>query len=456
MVNRILNPEFGRVSTATPLVDFRGWAPLFQSGSPPLERHTPEPQQVRFAMIGLTLMGGCLGASGVLPALWSLGLALDVIGAGLCFAAMAVAMLLATVAAGRVRVAGRLPARGIASTGAAVLGVALILVSFADRESWLVYPVALAGVGAGLIAAGTGETLSRALTRRRGSALLHLGGVFFGFGAAAVCCCAWVLADNIGWRNLCLLYASIALMLAWIIRRGPQMVFEDAGKLPWSSAKLSPIMVLLFLTLLIQAGSHGLLGGWLALYLTRQFEITTLGSLGVLMAFWIALTCGRVYSGRLSALGSRTRSAVVVSGFVVLGCLFLLNSVEPSGGVVGALLLGAGMGALHPLTLEYVSHSPGAPAERMFRFSFAMTLVVGAGSAAAAAPLANTHGIDAVMWLALWLAVATPLALAVIALGRAAQRRGHPGRLAHFSRGPPGRRQSPICAIIFQVSPTRT
>lgn len=388
----------------------------FQSGALPFERHTPEPQQVRFAMIGLMLMGGCLGASGVFPALWSLGLALDVIDAGLCFAAMAGAMLLATVGATRIRIKGRLPARGISSSGAAVLGVALILVSLVDRQNWLVYPIALAGVGAGLIAAGTGATLSRALTRRRGSALLQLGGVFFGLGAAAVCCCAWVLADNIGWRNLCLLYATASLFLGWVIRRGPRMVFEDTGMTEWKAAKPSPIMVLLFLTLLIQAGSHGLLGGWLALYLTRQFEITTLGSLGVLMAFWIALTCGRVYSGRLRAIGSRTRSAVVVSGFVVLGCLFLLNSVESSGGVVGTLLLGAGMGALHPLTLEYASHTPGTPAERMFRFSFAMTLVVGAGSAAAAAPLANTHGIDAVMWLALWLAVATPLALAVIAL----------------------------------------
>jgi len=388
----------------------------YQSGPLPFERHTPEPQQVRFAMIGLLLMGGCLGASGVLPALWSLGLALDVIGAGVCFAAMAAAMLLATVVAARIRIQGRLPARGIASAGAGVLGVALILLSLVDGESWLIYPVALAGVGAGLIAAGTGETLSRALTRRRGSALLHLGGVFFGFGAAAACFSAWILAENLGWRNLCLLYAAAAFALGYLIRRGPQIVFEDAGKIQWSSVKISPIMVLLLLTLLIQAGSHGLLGGWLALYLTRQFEITTLGSLGVLMAFWIALTCGRVYSGRLRALGSRTRSAVVVSGFVVLGCLFLLNSVDPSGGVVGALMLGAGMGALHPLTLEYASHAPGAPAERLFRFSFAMTLVVGAASAAAAAPLANTHGMDAVMWLALWLAVATPVALAVIAL----------------------------------------
>lgn len=390
--------------------------PAFQSGSIPFERHTPEPQQVRFAMAGLTLMGGCLGASGVLPALWSLGLALDVVGAGLCFAAMAVAMLLAMIGAGKLRTRGYLPARGIAAAGAGLLGVALAALSLVDRESFLLYPVGLAGIGVGLVAAGTGEALSRALTRRRGSALLHLSGVFFGFGAVVVCFTAWVFADNLGWRNLCLLYAACSAGLALIILRGPRMVLEDSLSVQSRVGKVSPIMVLLFLSLLIQAGSHGVLGGWLALYLTRQFEITTLGSLGVLMGFWIALTCGRVYSGRLSLLGSRTRSAFVVSGFVVLGCLFLLNSVEPSGGIVGALLLGAGMGALHPLTLEYASHAPGTPAERMFRFSFSTTLVVGAASAAAAAPLANTHGIDAVMWLALWLAVATPVALAVIAL----------------------------------------
>ena len=388
-----------------------------QSGSIPFERHTPEPQQVRFAMIGLTLMGGCLGASGVLPALWSLGLAMDVVSAGFCFAAMAGSMLVAMVGAGKLRIRGRLPARGVASVGALLLAGGLVAISFVDRDVVLVYPVALAGVGAGLVAAGTAEALSKALTRRRGSALLHLSGVFFGLGAVAVCFLAWVLADGLGWRNLCLLYAALCLGLGVLIRRGPRMVLEeDETFAPATAAKVSPIMVLLFLTLLIQAGSHGLLGGWLALYLTRQFEITTLGSLGALMGFWIALTCGRVYSGRLSALGSRTRSAVVVSGFVVLGCLFLLNSVESSGGIVGALLLGAGMGALHPLTLEYATHAPGTPAERMFRFSFSTTLVVGGAAAAAAAPLANTHGMDAVMWLALWLAVATPAALAVIAL----------------------------------------
>lgn len=386
-----------------------------QSDSIYIERHTPEPQQVRFAMAGLLLMGGVLGASGVMPALWSLGLSLDVVGAGLCFAVMAVSMLLAMVAAGRPR-SGGVPARGLAASGAAIVAVALCAISLVDTDQYLVYPTALAGLGAGLIAAGTGETLSRALTRRRGSALLHLGGVFFGFGAVAVCFLAWTLADAIGWRNLCLVYALATGGLGLLLWRGPRIVFEQTAPGAATPANVSPIMVLLFFTLLIQAGSHGVLGGWLALYLTRQFEITTLGSLGVLMAFWMALTFGRVYSGRLRALGSRTRSAVVVSGFVVLGCLFLLNSVETSGGVVGALLLGAGMGALHPLTLEYASHAPGSPAERMFRFSFATTLIVGAASAAAVAPLANTHGIDAVMWLALWLAVATPAALAVIAL----------------------------------------
>jgi predicted MFS family arabinose efflux permease len=232
----------------------------------------------------------------------------------------------------------------------------------------------------------------------------------------AVCCLAWILAGSLGWRGLCLLYAAAAIGIGMLTWSGPRMVFENDSAGPFHVSKVSPTMVLMLLTLLIQAGSHGLMGGWLAMFLTRQFEITTLGSLGVLMAFWVALTFGRVFSGRLSELGSRTRSAAAVSGFVVLGCLFLLNSVQPSGGVVGAMLLGAGMGALHPLTLEYVSHAPGAPAERMFRVSFGATLVVGAASAALVAPLANTHGIEAVVWLALWLAVATPVALGAIAL----------------------------------------
>jgi hypothetical protein len=72
----------------------------FQSGSISFERHTPEPQQVRFAMGGLLLIGGCLGAAGVLPALWSLSLAMDAVGAGRCFAVMAVAVLLVLPIAG--------------------------------------------------------------------------------------------------------------------------------------------------------------------------------------------------------------------------------------------------------------------------------------------------------------------------------------------------------------------
>lgn len=366
-------------------------------------------------MAGLLLLGGLFGAVGALPALWSFALSLDAVGTGICFASLAVSMLATMLTSGQLRHRNRLPARGAAAAGAFLIGAAMIALSFVDRDSWLPYPLAVAGLGMGLTAAATGESLSRALTRRRAPALLHLSGAFFGFGAVAVCGVAWLLAEPLGWQNLCRLLGAMAIVLAVGIWRGPKLVIEKAD-LPAGASKTTPITILLFLTLLIQACNHGLLGGWLALYLTRQFEITTLGSLGVLMAFWTALTCGRVLAGRLAAFGNRTRTAAVVSGFVVLGCLFLLNSVERSGVVAGSLLLGAGMGALHPLTLEYVAHSPVAPAAGLFRLTFATTLLVGLGSAAGAAPLANTHGIDAVMWLALWLAVATPVALALIAI----------------------------------------
>ena len=374
---------------------------VMQSGTVPVVRHTPDPQQVRFAMACLLLLGGLFGAVGALPALWSLALSLDAVGAGVCFATLAGAMLLTTLAAGRLRRWDRLPARGAAASTAALIGLSLLALSFVERGSWLLYPLAAAGVGMALTASATGESLSRALTRRRAPALLHLSGAFFGFGAAAVCGAAWLLAEPLGWQNLCRLLAVAAMLIAVLLWRGPKLIFERT-EAPRGVAKTTPVTILLFLTLLIQASNHGVLGGWLALYLTRQFEITTLGSLGVLMAFWAALTCGRVLAGRLSAFGNRTRTAAVVSGFVVLGCLFLLKSVDKSGVLAGSVLLGAGMGALHPLTLEYAALTPGAPAAGLFRMTFAATLLVGLGSAAAAAPLAIFTAAPSCGWRFGW------------------------------------------------------
>ena len=381
-------------------------------------RITPDPERVRAAMSGLVLLGAVIGFVGAMLPVWAGRLALDVLDAGWSFAALGGGSLVAALLARRLGWDRGPRLRKLFAAGALCCAAAIVALSWIHEAAALPGPMAGLGFGGGAVSAAAAGLLRSATTGRRISALLNLAGASFGIGAIVSSGAIWWLQDWTSWQTLVRVFAAAPAVLAllnWRVR-----AFDLAAAAPpaggdWRKA-LTPAAVLLAVSLLIQALNYGVMGGWLALYLSRKLGATVPACLAILFAFWLALTSGRVAASRLPELLGRSAALALVSLLSVLGCLFLLNTAEPSGAAVGALLVGAGLGALHPLTMAAASRSSSQRPAAFVPGFFVTTFLGGILLAGLVGPLAGRFGVDVVVWISLAGSVAAMLVLSAIAV----------------------------------------
>ena len=379
-------------------------------------RHTPDPRQVRFAMSGLVLLGMCVGLLGAVLPLWSFELSLDAVNAGRAFLALAGGAAAGAIVASWILSGHPLRAHRTFRYSAWTAAAGLVAVSLAPGAAMLAYPLAALGLGIGGVIRTTAAALEGALTYKRASGLMHLAGVAFGFGAVGVCVAAWALNNWVGSARLLWGVALVFAALGWFsgIRvKAPEQAPPKAAA--WRSV-LTPIGGLLGAGLLLQAANFGAVGGWLGLYVFRKLGVTIDTSLAILALFWLAVTSGRVAAARLPVATRRMRVATGVTMTAVLGAAFLLNTVDASGAIVGALLLGAAVGAAHPLTLGAVTQRFAFEQQGVVRLFTVGSLVAGLGFAWLMAPLSIAWGIDVVVWSAVFCNVASLIALTLIVL----------------------------------------
>jgi hypothetical protein len=162
-----------------------------------------------------------------------------------------------------------------------------------------------------------------------------------------------------------------------------------------------PVTLLIGLALLLQAAVHWVVAGWLALYLTRRLGVTAGAALGTLALYWCAHSCARVAALRLPPLEERARTLVVATLANLAGSVFLLRSADLSGVTAGAFLLGAGTGVLYPLTVNVVVKRYPFYHPSFLSAHVAVYLVGGVLAASLISPLAESLGIEVVIWFIL-------------------------------------------------------
>jgi fucose permease len=369
-------------------------------------------------MSGLLLLGAVIGFVGAMLPVWAGRLALDVLDAGRSFIALGAGSLAAAITARKLGWDQGANLRKLFAAGALCCAAALVCLPLATEARLLAPPLAGLGLGGGAVCAAAAGLLRSATTGRRIAALLNLAGVSFGLGAVAASAIVWWLLELASWQTLSRIFAAAPAALAILHWRARAFDLAAAAPPPegdWRKA-LTPAAVLLALSLLIQALNYGVMGGWLALFSFRKLGATVPASLAVLFAFWLALTSGRVAASRLPALLSRLSALAGVSVASVLGCLFLLNTVEPSGALVGAVLVGAGLGALHPLTMSAAARSSGQRPAAFVPGFFVTTFLGGILLAGLIGPLAVRFGVDVIVWSSLAGSIAAMLVLSVIAI----------------------------------------
>lgn len=384
--------------------------PLTARGTPTGPRHTPEPAKVRLAMSGFFLIGLMAGGLGALLPLWAFELSLDSIDAGNAFMALGVGALLGSVGAMQYG-QSKERVRKLFSIAGLLAALCLVGTSRVGNAGDLVFPIAGLGLGVGAVAGIAAGLLEGCLTDRRAADVLHLAGVSFGFGAVGACCLAWLLNGITGSVSLLIALAAVTSLVAATGRWGRAIEIEPVGDTVRETLRMAwtPGGILLAAGAFIQAANSGIAGSWLGLYVFRKLGISLDWSVTILIGYWATATAVRATAARIPESAGRVLPALAVAGVSLLGSLFLLQTVQASGALAGAILLGAGTGAAHPLTLRAVQ-TRVLPAPRgLARIYTAGSFMAALGCAWAMGPIATNWGITAVVW-ALLLGISASLA----------------------------------------------
>jgi fucose permease len=364
------------------------------------ERQMPDPRRTRILLASFALLGVWLGALGALVQLWATYLRLGPQSTGNIFLTLALGSAVAQLAALRGTPNGRTVQRLLAASGllaaASFLWLSRVVVPF-----WILPPLVVLGLALGALNAATALLLRATLTLTRASDLIELAGIFFSAAAMTTCLLLWALSERLG--TILWLLAVVFLLLAWRVSRSNLfrfMTFPSEGDL-WAELDRTPKGILLAIALFLESGTYWTIGGWLAFYLGRKFGTAGSTSLSILAGFWLALTCARVAAQRLPPLEKRLRWLSTASALCLVGSIFLIQTVEISGAVAGALFLGSGLGLLHPLTLGAVTGRHPQLQARLLHTFFLVTFSGGLLQPWAVGHLAARMGIEIVVWTAL-------------------------------------------------------
>jgi fucose permease len=365
------------------------------------ERQMPDPRRIRVLMGSFVLLGVWLGALGALLQLWATQLRLSPQATGNIFLMLGLGSMVAPLAALRGSPSGPTVQRLFVASGI-LAAVSFLWLSRIVEAFWILPPLLVLGLALGAINAATALLLRATLTQPRTVDIIELAGIFFSGGAMATCLGLWILSERLG--TILRLLALAFLFLAWKMGRANLfqfMAFRPDSSSLWGQLDRTPRGILLALALFLESGIYWTIGGWLALYLGRKFGTAGSTSVAILAGFWLALTCGRVASQRLPPLEKRLRWLVTASALCLVGSIFLIQTAEISGAVVGALCLGSGLGLLHPLTLGAVTSRHPQLQPRLLHSFFLVTFSAGLLMPWGVGHLAARMGIEIVVWTAL-------------------------------------------------------
>lgn len=379
----------------------------------------PEPARVRFAMAGFSFLGGLVGSISCFVSLWGVHFTLDTAAAARCWSSFALGAVtgLAVMAV--------LSSRGIRSKHALAPAAILVAVaawgaSYLYEPAWLPLPFAAWGLGAAAAACSTASSLRATLTLGRAGCLLNLAGACFGLGAVSSVGALWMLSAGLTLPSLLQTFALVLAAFAGLVQLTGWFSFPPGEPFVWAHADLrevfQPAAILLGFALALMALQQSLLAGWLAFYVNRRFGWTAESGMAVLLMFWIAWTTGRALAVRLPAIDRTAAPILTASLPALIGCAFLLKTLDLSGALVGAMLAGLGPGALQPLVFGSPAGKSLAGNASFLAAWYVAALVGGFGLLWAVGPLSPVMAVSGVIYASLAVSLAVPPVLALVVM----------------------------------------
>ncbi len=235
-----------------------------------------------------------------------------------------------------------------------VSGLAIAALALVRFEGLELAPLFLIG-----LAAGGSFRLAVALVLamhppRRVAALVGLCGTSFGLGGLAANLIGAIAVSASSVRSLSLCATTVSAVLAYAAVRARRLRFEPLDRSAhWRNPPhgAGPRRVLLAASLLFQASAWGIAALWLLVYLARGLGLSLSNGAFVLACFWLALAVGWAAGGRMPRIRENLAPLAIPSALAVAGVLFLNSVGRLPAAVLGAMLLGLGMGVLFQFTL---------------------------------------------------------------------------------------------------------
>lgn len=237
------------------------------------------------------------------------------------------------------------------------------LAALAVAEPWGLglLPLFLTGLAVGGGCRMAADLILPGLPMRHGPALLGVAGAGFCLGG----CAAGLMAAAgaaFSTRGLLTCAALGCGSPAWAAIRAKRLRPAAGLAAPLGAAAragLGPRRVVMAASLLLQASAGGLVATLMPAFLARAHGLALVPGLAVLSVFWLAFAAGYSASFRLPSVREAVSPLGIPSALALAGGVLLQFAAGPPGVVLGAVLLGGGMGALLLPAVRLAGASPG-------------------------------------------------------------------------------------------------
>lgn len=181
---------------------------------------------------------------------------------------------------------------------------------------------------------------------------------------------------------------------------------------PFLTAFSRPGLLVVVVLLFLQAGSAGVVAGWLPIFLSHRIGLGPEDALWFLTLYWFALIAGLLGAWYLLTSFSWGRILLISSSAVLASCLLLSSTDNTLGAAVAIILIALSFSGLSCLLAQNLSRRLPDYHPRILNRIFTITLSGGFFSAWIAGLLAAAWGLTAILILpAFYTAAATGLLL---------------------------------------------
>ena len=231
----------------------------------------------------------------------------------------------------------------------------------------------LIGLGGGAINGG-GNALVADISEGSKGANLSLLGVFFGIGALGMPAVLGLLSNYYYNAIIGIIGSFIAIPIIFFLAiRFPQpKQTQGFPLLQGFSLVKNPVLLILSFILFFESGLEGLMNNWTTTFMDKALNISKEQALFALSFHVAGLTVGRLILGNLLNKIKEKTVLYISYGFVLAGCIILLNSATYAAIVIGLIIIGLGFAASFPVILGFV----GSKFSNLSGTAFSIALVI--------------------------------------------------------------------------------